>query len=301
MIEIPEEVKSLARWLHKSSAENNCGVGDHISHALMDAKALGYDMGVEDAIMVLIARADIANMLANDNVTPDIHTAVRDAFQDAVTAIRALKGDPRNLIRSDKPINDTTDSSLINSIKKTRCDENDDLIEKFRNDVMVGGLITKSMVQELLKKHSDCTDLSRIHSELIEARSTISRLVEEIKRLRWLIGLKGDGSKLDKMTEDIIKGYALFYRSTPEEAGSAKKTAYDLIVRALLAEREAAKRHGYERGRAEGLEEAARVASEFNGAKHTAHDIATNVFPKQSYMGDAIAAAVRTLKENPNA
>ena len=45
------------------------------------------------------------------------------------------------------------------------------------------------------------------------------------------------------------------------------------------------------------LEEAAGVANEFRGAKHAAHDIATGVFPKQSFMGEAIAAAIRSLKE----
>jgi hypothetical protein len=49
--------------------------------------------------------------------------------------------------------------------------------------------------------------------------------------------------------------------------------------------------------RAAALEEAAGVANEFRAAKHTAHDIATGVFPKQSFMGEAIAAAIRALKE----
>lgn len=48
--------------------------------------------------------------------------------------------------------------------------------------------------------------------------------------------------------------------------------------------------------RAEVLEEAAKVAQDFNGAKHLAHDLAAGLFPKQSYMGEAIAAAIRAMK-----
>lgn len=46
-------------------------------------------------------------------------------------------------------------------------------------------------------------------------------------------------------------------------------------------------------------EECARVAYNFTGADHAAHDIRTGVFPKQSYMGEAIAAAIRALGEKP--
>jgi len=41
------------------------------------------------------------------------------------------------------------------------------------------------------------------------------------------------------------------------------------------------------------MEEAARVANDFTGADHAAHDIRTGIFPKQSYIGEAIAAALR--------
>jgi hypothetical protein len=49
--------------------------------------------------------------------------------------------------------------------------------------------------------------------------------------------------------------------------------------------------------RAAALEEAAKVVEEFNLAKHAAHDIATGVFPKKSFIGEAVAAAIRALKE----
>jgi predicted KAP-like P-loop ATPase len=62
-----------------------------------------------------------------------------------------------------------------------------------------------------------------------------------------------------------------------------------MTVERLLRERDEA--------RAVALEEAAKVAEEFNGAKHAAHDIATGVFPKKSFIGEAVAAAIRALKE----
>lgn len=45
------------------------------------------------------------------------------------------------------------------------------------------------------------------------------------------------------------------------------------------------------------LEEAAAVCDQWTGAKHTAHDMKTGVFPKQSYAPEALAAAIRAMKE----
>jgi hypothetical protein len=47
--------------------------------------------------------------------------------------------------------------------------------------------------------------------------------------------------------------------------------------------------------RAKALEEAALIAWNFTGADHVAHDVRTGVFPKQSYMGEAIAYKIRAL------
>ena len=49
------------------------------------------------------------------------------------------------------------------------------------------------------------------------------------------------------------------------------------------------------------LERAARGAELFTGAKHTAFDIEAGTFPKQSYLGDAIAAEIRALADDPEA
>ena len=80
MSDIPEEI--MARALD-------------IALAIIEADKRGYERGraegLEEAAAALIARADIANMLANDNVTPDIHRAVRGALHDATAAISALK------------------------------------------------------------------------------------------------------------------------------------------------------------------------------------------------------------------
>lgn len=43
------------------------------------------------------------------------------------------------------------------------------------------------------------------------------------------------------------------------------------------------------------VEACAQVADDWNGAKHLAHDISTGSFPKQTYMADAIAEAIRAL------
>ncbi len=51
--------------------------------------------------------------------------------------------------------------------------------------------------------------------------------------------------------------------------------------------------------RAQALEEAARVAEQFSNNDWIAHDIRTGVFPKQSYSGIAIAAAIRALSSQP--
>lgn len=60
---------------------------------------------------------------------------------------------------------------------------------------------------------------------------------------------------------------------------------------------------GFERGKeaatAEERERCAVIAEQFNGQKHAAHDMATGIFPKQSYMGDAIAAAIRGGADDP--
>ena len=49
--------------------------------------------------------------------------------------------------------------------------------------------------------------------------------------------------------------------------------------------------------RLDALEEAAKMAEDFTGAMHTAHDMRIGIFPKQSYMGEAISEAIRSLKE----
>ena len=40
-------------------------------------------------------------------------------------------------------------------------------------------------------------------------------------------------------------------------------------------------------------ERCAKIAEDFTGAQHAAHDMATGVWPEQSYMGKAIASAIR--------
>lgn len=54
----------------------------------------------------------------------------------------------------------------------------------------------------------------------------------------------------------------------------------------------AARREGFDACK----EQAAEVAHNFTGAQHAAHDMRTGVFPKQSHMGEAIAAAIRALE-----
>lgn len=47
---------------------------------------------------------------------------------------------------------------------------------------------------------------------------------------------------------------------------------------------------------ARGLEDAARVATDWTTAEHIASDMAAGIFPQQSPVQDAIAAAIRALK-----
>jgi len=58
-------------------------------------------------------------------------------------------------------------------------------------------------------------------------------------------------------------------------------------------------RSAYSAGYAAAREQAAGVAHNFTGAQHAAHDMKTGVFPKQTYMGEAIADTIRAM-EPPN-
>lgn len=63
----------------------------------------------------------------------------------------------------------------------------------------------------------------------------------------------------------------------------------------LLSAIATALRSAHEAGFDACKEQAAALAHNFTGAQHAAHDMKTGVFPKQSYMGEAIAASIRSM------
>jgi len=116
---------------------------------------------------------------------------------------------------------------------------------------------------------------------------------EKIAR-EWLATMKWWGKAdiivLDATSSNTINGQGFRYIAEELDPDEAEKIA---------ATHNEAIRSAYSAGYAAAREQAAGVAHNFTGAQHAAHDMKTGVFPKQTYMGEAIADTIRAM-EPPN-